>query len=286
MIYSKEAYEIDMKQLMSEIENKVTNKELKEKLKIPGDVYLERIKIGYHQLINLKGFENEPYYIIQEQDNSFEYWLSFYLSLSPKHLISLILDFHYSQSTEPETFIQKIEHKTLPFMESVVFIPNEIQAYEITAWIRSKKITASNQNKKSNTPYKTKLFTSPFNILLKEGLEPFCEEESRNNLEQLFTTNLELKTPVILKRSFKIISLLRPMKRLISKGNINFNQKDAAEWISNNFVIRDGETVKGISIESSIKRFGDKKTLIEPDKAQIKYEAWFKKDNLDSSDTE
>jgi hypothetical protein len=78
MIYSKEAYDIDIKQLMSEIENKITNKELKEKLKISGDDYLERIKIGYHQVIALRGFENEPYYIIHEQDNYFEYWLNAY----------------------------------------------------------------------------------------------------------------------------------------------------------------------------------------------------------------
>ena len=277
MIYSKEAYDIDMKQLMSEIENKITNKELKEKLKISGDEYLDRIKIGYHQVIALRGFENEPYYIIHEQDNSFEYWLSFYLSLSPKHLISLILDFHYSQSAEPELFIEKVEHRTLPFMESVVFIPNEIQAYEIATWIRSKKTASSNQKNKFNPEHRIKLFTFPFNILLKESLKPFCEEESLNNLKQLFTTNLEIKTPIILNRSFKIISLLRPMKRLISKGKVNFSQKDAAEWISNNFVIRDGVTVKEISIESSIKRFGDKKTLIEPHKAQIKYETWFEK---------
>ena len=278
MIYSKEAYEIDIKHLMSEIENKIISNELKEKLLIPGDEYLDRIKIGFNQLIKIKGFANEPYYIINEEDDSYVYWLSFYLSLKPKHLIHLILDFHYKTSKEPELFPRKIEHKTLPLMDSVVFIPNEPQACEISTWIRTKDREQSRISKKSRKNFTSNLFTHPFNILLKESLEPFCEKESLTNLEQIFTTNSEINEPIVLKRSFKIISLLRPIKRLISSGNVNYSQKDAAEWISTNFVIRNGETTKPISIGSSIKRFGDKKTLIEPNKAQIKYEAWFKKD--------
>ena len=222
MMYSKEAYEIDIKQLMIEIENKISHNELKEKLQLSGREYLDRIKIGYRQTVALKGFENEPYYIIREEDNSFSYWLSFYLSLSPKHLIPLILDYHHDRSTEPKLLIQQIEHEILPLMESVVFIPNEKHSYEITAWIRSKKTTESNQNRQQGTE-QNKLFTSPFNILLKESLEPFCEEGSLDNLEQLFTTNRKITAPVILKRPFKIISLLRPMKRLISIGKVNLN---------------------------------------------------------------
>jgi len=162
-------------------------------------------------------------------------------------------------------------------MESVVFIPNETQAYEISHWLRTKNIHTSNKNKNIVEHNGTKLFSSPFNFLLKESLEPYCEKDSLKELEQLFTTNIELTTPIFLKRSFKIISLLRPMKRLLSAGHVNCTQKDAAEWISKNFVLRAGETTKQISIGSTKKRFGDKRTSIEPQKAQIKYEQWLKK---------
>lgn len=277
MIYSREAYDIDIKHLMSEIENKIIHKELKEKLQITGDEYLERIKLAFNQTIATKGFSNEPYFIIKEEDSSFEHWLSFYLSLKPKHLISLILDFHHDTSKDTKLFLQKIEHKILQYMDSLVFIPNESQAYEISTWLRTKNQETSSHDIDEDSNGNTKLFNHPFNIKLKEGLAPFCEEESKANLEEIFTTNSEISTPIVLKRSFKIISLLRPMKRLIGTGNANFTQKDAAEWISSNFVLRSGETIKQISVESSVKRFGEKKTLIEPKKAQIKYETWFKK---------
>ena len=94
--------------------------------------------------------------------------------------------------------IQQIEHEILPLMESVVFIPNEKHSYEITTWIRSKKTTESNQNRQQGTE-QNKIFTSPFNILLKESLAPFCEEGSLDNLEQLFTTNRKITAPVVLK---------------------------------------------------------------------------------------
>ena len=47
MIHSKEAYDIDIKQLMHEIEYKIQIKDLKKKLEISGEEYFGNIKINY-----------------------------------------------------------------------------------------------------------------------------------------------------------------------------------------------------------------------------------------------
>jgi len=310
MTHSKDAYDIDLNSLIPELNEIINSQPLSPNLQIPKEEYFDRISFSADYLKKLLGYREEPYFIVKVSEPSFDYWFALYLSTKKPHLIPLILDQYFKESNDPGLFISHVEHYVLEIIDKNVFYNVKDQLKEISSWIREKRnvypqqvfiqnqIVNFNLNKinllqiiqiinkawdtsedMSNFFYdgegsiKEGLIKSPYGNLFFEGLKVHCEDSSISNLKTLLSKQ-QIDTRVILNTNFKKISLIRPIKHLIDKGCLSMNQKEASQWISNNFIKRTKEGFDSISSDSTQKTMARFHT--EPKNAQIKYEHWFK----------
>ena len=304
MIYSKEAYDIDLNALLPEVEKIILSHELSKDLQVSKEEYLERILFSSNFLKELRGYSNEPYFIINDTEPAYDFWLAFYLSTKKPHQIKLVLDQHIKSSSDQALFVNHVEHYVLRIIEKNIFYNVDNQLKEISNWIREKRKEYEERNKQNvqniifninyqqinliqliynfwshenetqNYDKKDTLVDSPYFELFLNELLVFCEVDSHDNLKKVFMKE-KIQSKVIFKSNFLKISIIRPMKELISRGFIKMTQKRAASWLSENFEIRTENGTTNFSLSSTVKRFSEVNN--ERENSQIKYEHWFKK---------
>jgi hypothetical protein len=310
MTYTKEAYDIDLNELIPKLDKIINSQTLSSNLQITKEEYLARIKFGGDYLKKLLGYKNEPYFIVNASQPSYDYWLGIYLSTQKPHLIPLILDYHFEKNDDPSDFVNHLQHLVLIVIDKNIFHDVESQLKEISIWVREKRNIFERQNNiiiqiininvvelnlyqtfnnawsddpnitknQSNDedPFKDGLIKSPCGNLLFEALSIHCENSSRSNLKKLLMGE-KIDSKIILNSNFLKLSLYRPIKALVSECYIPFNNVEASVWISENFVKRDKNGTNRFSAGSAQKLMSKKQT--EPENAQIKYEHWFNKNH-------
>lgn len=275
-MYSKEAYAIDLNSLIPELEKTIHSKELDENTEINKQEYIEKLRYSATYLKEIRGYTDEPYFIVKHTEPSFYFWLAFYLSITKPHFIALILDKYFNEIGDHNLFVNEVQFKLLSIIDKNIFYDTNDQLKEITNWIREKSKIQHSEDKTSDDSVDSpeiSLIKNPYGKLLFDQLKAYCEANSVTNLGKLFE-NKKITKPVILNSNFKKISLIRPIKELIVRGFITMNQKDASKWISENFLIRRFDKLDTFSFQSTEKVMA--KLHTESKNAQIKYEIWFK----------
>jgi len=281
--YSKKVYDIDLNEVVPALEKIVHSQTLSPNLKISKEEYLRQIKIAADDLKQLLGYRNEPYFIVRQPQETFDWWFAIFLSIHKPHQIALILDYHFTKAMDQEGFVNQVEFLVLKHMGHIIYHDVESQLMEISKWVREKRkeypvarIEGENGSKNVNSPPST-LIESPFDQYLLEGLTPFCEKDSIKNLKTLISGSA-IDRPVILKSNFKKRSLIRPIQELVRRCQMNMNQKEASEWMVDNFAIRKGLALNQFSRAGTLKVMSQYDS--EPKRAQLKYMHWFKSDSV------
>lgn len=309
MIYTKEAYDIDLNELIPELVEIINSQKLSPKLQISKKEYISRINYGCDYLKELRNYKNEPYFIVERNEPSFDYWLGLYISTQKPHLVPLILDCHFDENDNPASFLNHVQHYVLKIIEANIFHNVDDQLREISSWVREKRKDIKQQkndsiqilninilslnieqtinniwpksssNDSENDTVENidqlddKLIAMPFVTLFHDALIRWCEKSSVDNLKLLLGGN-QIMCPVVLNLNFKKISLVRPIQELVSRGHMKFNKYEASKWISENFEIRTATGTIKFSQDSTQKSMSEPQN--EPKNAQIKYEDWFK----------
>ena len=306
MIYTKEAYDIDLNTLIPKIKEIINTQPLSSSLKISKPEYYKRIEYGADYLKSIRQYNNEPYFIVHVNEPSFNFWLAFFLSTEKAHRISLILDLYIKKYHNQDDFINLVQHDVLHIIDNNIFHNVDTQLMEIANWVREKRNGKNNETiinvqvlninvtvitlqqtfnnawhtdpnssedaDNNEDPFKDGLIQSPYGNLLFEGLQDFCEDSSLSNLKKLLMGQ-KIDSPVILKSNFKKTSLIRPITELVARGHLSFNNKETAQWIFDNFKIRAKIDTTAFSVGSIIRLMSNRQ--VEPKNAQIKYEHWF-----------
>ncbi len=303
-MFTKQAYDIDLNALIPELKEILFSQTLSSSLKIPITDYFDRIEYGANYLKKLRGYNGEPYFIVRIEEPSFDYWLAFYLSIQKPHKIQLILDYYYTK--KELDFVDHLQYVVLDIIDYNIFHSIDEQLMQISTWISNKRKGSRQKTRHHNqvinlnvqilnveqtynqnwgepedlTPedrFNTKessLIDSPYYKLLLDALLIYCEEDCKLDLERALRGEIPEKQ-VVLKPNFKIISMIRPIKELIILGYFRLNQKEASQWIADNFALRSKTGLNSISFQSTEKRMSYNHK--EPKNAQIMYAHWFKK---------
>ncbi len=303
----KEAYAVDLNDILPRLEDIILYEKLSPKLKISRKEYLERVKYGAAHLKGLLGYNNEAYFVIDYRHPSFDYWLGYYLTISDSFEIPLILDCHFEKSGFSIEFINKVKHFVIGNIQSNVFYNVIDHLKEIVNWIRGANVkkrspskssvnnvvinviqnnyyTVVNDNWTNNSNDEDELeedevstfIKSPFNDYLYSALREYCEKGSVKNLRSLLDRN-ESNNVIILEPQFKKISLTRAMHFIYGKRMIPYNKKEIAIWMSEKFAIRKSNgTEDAFSYKNCRRELS--RYQVQPKNAQIKYEHWKKEE--------
>jgi hypothetical protein len=134
MIYSKEAYDIDLNALLPEVEKIILSHELSKDLQVSKEEYLERILFSSNFLKEIRGYSNDHYFIINDTEPANNFWLAFYLSTKKPHQIKLVLDQHIKSSSDQALFVNHVEHIVLRIIEKNIFYKVDNQLKEISKY--------------------------------------------------------------------------------------------------------------------------------------------------------
>lgn len=131
----KEAYAVDLNDILPKLEDIILYEKLSPKLKISRKEYLVRVKYGATHLKGLLGYNNEAYFIIDYGQPAYDYWFAYYLTISASYKIPLILNRHFQNSGFSIDFLGRLEFFVLKIIDYNVFHDVSDHLKQIVTWL-------------------------------------------------------------------------------------------------------------------------------------------------------
>lgn len=219
--------------------------------------YYYRLRTSVVIFARLKGFQSdysyfvkkELFFIDQEQEG-FDNWLGFKLSISEKHEVKLMLDHYFRNSSKPkQKFINGIEYNLLPIMKNGVFHDIKEIKSEITSWIREQNEKLMQDDISENSNYDESYhFINPkpldYNKENEQSIEEFVDlfapfEWLKNNKLLIDNSNIDvIDDRIDIKLSFDEIKKYFIALNRIDKNRTHYMSEEDVEYlIKSNFKV-------------------------------------------------
>jgi len=131
----KEAYAVDLNDILPKLEDIIKSEKLSSKLKISKDEYWERVGYGATHLKEQLGYNDEAYFVIDYGHPAYDYWFAYYLTISASYKIPLILNRHFQNSGFSIDFLGRLEFFVLKIIDYNVFHDVSDHLKQIVTWL-------------------------------------------------------------------------------------------------------------------------------------------------------
>lgn len=131
----KEAYAVDLNDILPKLEDIIKSEKLSSKLKISKGEYWERVGYGATHLKEQLGYNDEAYFVIDYGHPAYDYWFAYYLTISASYKIPLILSRHFKSAGFSIDFLGRLEFFVLKIIDNNVFHDVSDHLREIATWL-------------------------------------------------------------------------------------------------------------------------------------------------------